>query len=214
MMDFSKEEDQKVFAIGPVPEGSMVMLRSEVLVSRNPAPDNNFVHVSENTQIRGLNITFHVASGQFEGVRFSEFVTLPVEAQTINLTDNQRTACRIGGAKIKAMLQAARKPLQVNSVEELHNLRFPAKLGLKKEPHIKDGREYWNNRILAVVTPDKKEYAQLMSGREIITDGAITGVKPVSSASSSTVSAGASYSTSSGSAPFPSEASGMDDVPF
>ena len=101
MMDFSKEEDQKEFAIGPVPEGSMVMLRSEVLVSRNPAPDNNFVHVSENTQIRGLNITFHVASGQFEGVRFSEFVTLPVEAQTINLTDNQRTACRIGGAKIK-----------------------------------------------------------------------------------------------------------------
>lgn len=214
MMDFSKEEDQKEFAIGPVPEGSMVMLRSEVLVSRNPAPNNNFVHVSESTQIRGLNITFHVASGQYEGVRFTEFLTLPVEAQIINLTDNQRMACRIGGTKIKAMLQAARRPLQVKSVEELNNLRFPAKLGLKKEPHIKDGREYWNNRILAVVTPEKKEYSQLMSGREIITDGAITGVKPVSSASSSTVSAGASYSTSSGSAPFPSEASGMDDVPF
>ncbi len=172
MLDFTKEDDQREFVNGPLPAGSIVMLQVKVLQPQldRQAPDNQNISVAQ-SGLRQIYCQFEVAHGSFQGMTFRQNITLPKSGQTINLTDNQQKACNIGGATIKAMLVAAKKPLAIKDVTSLNGLKFPARVKLKTEPTVKDGRTYWNNELAAIITPDKEVYAQICGGGEVITDG-------------------------------------------
>ena len=172
MLDFTKEDDQREFVNGPLPAGSVVMLKIQVLQPQQErqAPDNPNISVAQ-SGLRQIYCQFEVAHGSFQGMTFRQNITLAKMGQTINLSENQQKACNIGGATIKAILLAAKKPLQIKDVTSLNGLKFPARVKLKPEPTVKDGRTYWNNEIAAIVTPDKEVYAQICGGGEVITDG-------------------------------------------
>lgn len=64
----------------------------------------------------------------------------------------------------------------MQDVTSLTGLRFPVRVKINPRPTCKDdGREYWNNEMACVITPDKEAYATIVHGGEIITDGPVTG---------------------------------------
>ncbi|MFR9040985.1 MAG: hypothetical protein ACLVIW_14770, partial [Bilophila wadsworthia] len=117
-------------------------------------------------------------------------------------------ACNIGGATLKAMCVAAKKPLKMQDVTSLTGLRFPVRVKINPRPTCKDdGREYWNNEMACVITPDKEAYATVTHGGEIITDGPVTG-------NAGKTKRQAAPEAGTYGMPFPSENAAMDDVPF
>jgi hypothetical protein len=71
---------------------------------------------------------------------------------------------------------AAKRKRMLHSWMDLHELEFPVQVGIAKEQKEgSDGRLYWNNTIYRVVTPDMKQYREVMDGGEYITDGPVTG---------------------------------------
>ena len=212
MLDLTKEDDQREFVTGPVPAGSVVMLKIEVLQPQQErqAPDNPNISVAQ-SGLRQIYCQFEVVHGSFQCMTFRQNITLPTGAQTINLSTNQTKACNIGGATIKAICQAAKKPLQLKDVTSLTGLKFPARVKLKQEPTVKDGRTYWNNELAAIITPDKEVYAQICGGGEVIADG------PTSLETSEAPRprhAQRQHDYDDLCPAFPSEPSGYDDVPF
>ena len=177
MLDFSNEDEQREFNIGPVPAGSIVMVGMEVLqpAEDRRAKDNSFISVAQ-SGLRQIYCKFEVVHGTYSGVNFRQNITLPLGAQRATLSANQEKACHIGGATLKAICLAARKPLKAQDVTSLTGLRFPARVKINQRPSQgKDGRIFWNNEIAMVITPDKETYSTVVQGGEIITDGPTTG---------------------------------------
>ncbi len=214
-IDLTDETEQQEFTTnGPVPEGSIVMLEMKVLEANNKAHDNIFISVAS-TGLRQIYCEFTVCYGSYSGVHFRDFITLPLSQQQITLTSGQERGCLIGGATLKAICQAARKPTKLNDWSSLTGLRFPARVKINPRPSMsKDGtREYWNNSLSTIITPDKEQYAMLINGGEIINEnGAVTG--------SSTPSHNNGYATnaSARNAQLADKAFGadgeVDDIPF
>ena len=76
----------------------------------------------------------------------------------------------------KASDQKATRARQINSWLDFDGLEFPVRLGIDKRPYEgKDGKTYWNNRLGNVIPCTAKEYADIMAGGEIITDGPVSG---------------------------------------
>lgn len=176
--DLSNEEEQREFVPGPVPGGSVVMVEMEVLTpsAERQAPDDTYVSQAQ-TGLRQLYCQFVVAHGSYAGVRFRQNITLPVGQQKIRLTQQQERSCHIGGAMLKAICLAARKPTRLNAWQNLTGLKFPAKLKINQRPTQKeDGRTYWNNEIAFVLTPEKELYGLVAGGGEhIIENGPVSG---------------------------------------
>ena len=135
MLDLTNECEQREFARGPVPEGSIVMVEIEILKpnQERQAHDNPFISVAS-SGLRQIYCQFTVSHGQYQGVSFRQNITLPFGEQDIPLNDGQRTACNIGGATLKAMCVAAKKPLKMQDVTSLTGLRFPVRVKINPRP--------------------------------------------------------------------------------
>lgn len=187
MIDLNHEEEQRERNYGPVPAGSRVLLRLSLLKPKYPSRDDEMLAETRNGLLQ-LSGKLEVVAGSYEGCTWYENITLPEGSQAVSLTDSQRTACRIGGSLLRAIVESARhidpkatdarscRGRSVNAWLDFDGMEFPAKVKLDKEPYIgKDGRAYWKNRIASVVPCTAKEYADISRGGELITDGPVRG---------------------------------------
>ena len=177
MLDFSNEGEQREFGNGPVPAGSIVLVEMEVLQPSEDrrARENPYISVAQ-SGLRQIYCQFVVTKGSYSGVSFRQNITLPLAGQTARLSPNQEKACTIGGATLKAICLAAKKPTKIKDVTSLSRLVFPVRVKINDRPTEKDGRVYWNNEIANVITPDKEAYAEVMrQGEIILAEGPVTG---------------------------------------
>lgn len=175
--DFSNEEEQREFRPGPVPGGSIVILRMSILEPAQQAQDrdNRHIYVSKNG-LRQIYCQFVVDRGAYEGVQFRQNITLPLGQQKINLTEGQRKSCIIGGAQLKAICLASGHSPTLRDITDMEGWKFPARLGINDRPTEKDGKTYWNNIISRIVTPKDTLYEQVRRDGEIIAEnGPLTG---------------------------------------
>ena len=73
MLDLTNECEQREFARGPVPEGSIVMVEIEILKpnQERQAHDNPFISVAS-SGLRQIYCQFTVSHGQYQGVSFRQ----------------------------------------------------------------------------------------------------------------------------------------------
>lgn len=211
MLDLSNEQEQRDFVPGPVPGGSIVMVRMEVLepAEERQHPQNRFVSRAPSGLLQ-IYCQFTVIHGTYQGVRWRQNITLPQGSQSIRLAEKQITACNIGGAMLKAMCLAARRNPRLRDVTELTGLCFPVRVKINQRPVEKDdGRVFWNNEISIIITPEKEAYASVCNGGEIIMkNGPVTG-------SGGDAGSGKRSSHDDGDGwPSPSEDPMTDNVPF
>lgn len=213
MLDFSGADDQREFAQGPVPAGSIVVVEMEVLEPKaeRQARDNPYISVAQ-SGLRQIYCKFEVVKGTYQGVSFRQNITLPSAAQEISLSPNQEKACNIGNATLKAICLAAGKQTRVRDVRDLTGFRFPVRVKINPRPsESSDGRTFWNNEIALVITPNKEEYAKVRQLGEIIVNGPVTGSGAAPSGNANR--GGRGYEDDLGPA-FPSEQPPLDEVPF
>ncbi|MDR2054490.1 MAG: hypothetical protein LBQ10_01260 [Desulfovibrio sp.] len=233
MFDLNQEEAQREYARGTVPAGSKIFCRVTVEKPQYSSADDDYVAETK-SGLLGLFCKIEVVSGEYEGVRWYENLWLPTGMQKIQLTEGQTIACNRTGSIMRAIVEAARgvmpkaaddrscRARRISAWTDIDGMEFPCVVGIGKNPFTaRDGREYWNNVISRVITPDKKEYAEVKSGKEVITDGPTKG-DPGDGKSNG-------YGQTQGRIPnddfygrvnddpgpaFPSEPAGMDVVPF
>lgn len=178
MLDFSNADDQREFANGPVPAGSIVVVEMEILqpFAERQAQDNQYISVSRNG-LRQIYCQFTVCRGTYNGVSFRQNITLPQTAQNIALSPNFQKACDIGSSQLKAICLAAGKPPRIQRIIDMNHWRFPVKVKINQTPRTgDDGRVFWNNELALIITPDKEEYKKVRNDGEIINpNGAIAG---------------------------------------
>ena len=208
MYDFGNEENQKVG--GAIPAGSSVKVRLTIRQPDLKYRHGDFVLRSQKGLL-GLDAEYEVLSGTYAGRKIWENIWLPKAHQQIKLEDGQCKACNMGGARIKAIIGAHRNTdtnYQINSLFDLNGMIFGIVVGLAKEPNSKG---YWNNTVARIITPDMPDYMAVMKGAEIITDGPTEGVAVQARPNNGGFNA--PWPEEEGTS-FPSEASGMQDVPF
>lgn len=210
--DFSQEENQSENRIpGPVPGGSIVLVRMELLepMKEYGAPEHYLIRRTKQG-LRMLYVEMKVTEGRYAGCSWRQSITLPMGMQREPLNENQQTAARIGGSTLRAILAAAGKNLRVNSLETFDGLVFPVKVRIAKDPYTTDsGEECWRNELSRVITPDMPEYERVLQAREIINEnGPVQGTK---SAKSKKPMAAAFSSPSYGDS---TTSARIDDVPF
>lgn len=225
MLDFNNEQEQQIRNYGPVPAGSTVLVRLEMLKPQYADRDHAYVSRSKNGLL-GLYAQYTVAAGTYEGCQWRENIWLPRRNQKISLSDGQATACNMGGARIRAIIEAhrgvaprdespkAQRARQIDDWLDLNGMEFPAVVGIDKHPYTgKYGREYWSNTLSRIVGADKETFSVVKNGGEILTDG------PVVGENSGGTSPGATHADPDAwrnnmEPGFPSESSLSDDVPF
>lgn len=219
-IDLGEFEQQKERNYGPVPSGSYVLLKMNIVdAGKNAHPKESRVFVSSRTGLHMLSCEFTVASGTYEGVKWRELWMLPVgrQPQNVTMTKGQNTACMISASKMRAVVEAARgvdpsatdsnsrMKRQLNSLMDMDGMTFPARL------KVDDGREYegktyYNNVVDLIITPDRQQYALVMNGGEDINPNGFTG-----RTEQKTPASDEGYTDMMNSAPaYPSES----DVPF
>lgn len=202
MLDFAEEQEQTIS--GAIPKGSIVRVKLNI---RKPAPEwcyGDYFFKSPKGLL-GLDAEYEVISGLYVGRKIWECIWLTPGHQNIRLNPGQITACNIGGARVKAILKAARNTetnLSINDWLDLNGLVFGVVVGLKNKPNKKG---YWNNTIAKIVTPKMNFYADVMRGAEFISDGPTEGVAPMDNGW------GDAWPEQED---FDSGGSGVDDVPF
>lgn len=217
MFDFSNEDEQKEFSYGPVPAGSVVMNRIVILdpsdSKRDPAEP--LVSVAS-TGLRQLYIQCEVCQGGYAGVQWRQTITLPCSMQRMRMTAGQEKSARIGGAMLKAMLIAAKKPTQLKSLKQFDGLRFPVKVKLQDKPfEANNGEIYWRNEIAKVITPDMREFAEVAQKGEIINlNGAVSMAQSDHVAANTNRSAASSNSSANWKNEEEQAAKYYDTVPF
>lgn len=215
--DFSQEEAQSEYVpVGPVPGGSIVYVRMNLLeaTEKNRLPNNPYVRVSQ-YGLRQLYASFEVTRGRYAGAAWRQTITLPhgMQNSALDLTEGQQTACRIGGATLKAILQASGKSLNIPGLAVFNGLVFPVKVRISSYAGTsKNGDTIFRNEISQVITPDKPDYAEMRQLGEIINeDGPVT-AKPKNNSGSSGYSSG--YSSGAYGSESASYSPTVDDVPF
>lgn len=187
MIDLNDEQEQKEFNYGPIPAGSRVLVQLEIVPTDYPDTEDPTLSVTKNGMLQ-LPCKFSVVAGSYIGTRWRENLTLPIKFQHGPLNDKQRLSAQIGGSTIRAIIEASRRidpksieggaiqNRRINTWSDLDGMTFPVRVGINNSPYEKDGCEYWNNRILAIITMANKEYQTLMNGGEFINkNGAVTG---------------------------------------
>lgn len=141
MLDLTNECEQREFARGPVPDGSIVMVEIEILKpnQERQAHDNPFISVAS-SGLRQIYCQFTVSHGQYQGVSFRQNITLPFGEQDIPLNDGQRTACNIGGATLKAMCVAAKKAPQDAGCHLFDGVTLPCPRQDQSSPNMQGRR--------------------------------------------------------------------------
>lgn len=182
MLDFSAEMAQteqefaqkKPINFGPVPSGSIVQCKLEVIKNKpeKSDPSNPFIFVA-GTGLRMIQMQFTVIRGEYDTVSWRQFVSLPSSMQQIQLTDGQATGCRMGGAMLKAICQAAGRAPQIPDVTALNGIIVPIKVRIAKKANEYTDRKgqfhkRWVNEVASIVTPDNAQYQEAMTKGEII----------------------------------------------
>lgn len=219
-IDFNNEEEQRQSVNGPVPGGSKVMVRISIEKPKHPSREHEFVSEAKGGLL-GLWCKFEVCAGEYEGVKFYDNLWLPKGQQRITLTEGQTKACNMSGAKIRAIIEAARgispkdaspaasRKRNISDWLDLSGMEFPALLGISTESYQgKDGKEYWGNNIMRVITPDREDYSPVVNGNEYICENG-----PVIGTAKKKNNSGG-YGLDSYEPPFPHEDSSFDDQPF
>jgi hypothetical protein len=193
MIDFNNADEQKIFGNGPIPAGSMVKVKMEVRTpsdDKKSAVDPALTRPASNNGNDYLNCKFEVVAGQFNGVKIWQNYVMA----------GSEKAMKISMATLRAIVEATRnvnpkdpspqatQARKVNSFADFSGMEFPVVVGIQPP---KKGDLYINNTIHQVITPDKPEYQEIMSGGEKITDTPIPEIpgqnssKPASSADTS-----------------------------
>lgn len=211
-IDFNNEEQQKDRSNGTIPPNSKVLVSLSVERPNYAHELNGHIAVSK-AGLLGLWVKYSVAAGTYEGTCWHENIWLPEGQQELrSMDERQRLACRIGGTRLRAIVEAGRRihpedrspgacrARQIQDWLDLDGMTFPIRVGIEKEAKQgrKSGAYFWPNRTAAIITRDKREYAELMDGGEIISD---TPIPPVPGASP-------------GKADAPSSPGNFDDDPF
>lgn len=188
LCNLNDAKDQASRPSGPIPNGSCVLVKLTIKDPKYPYSEMEMVAQAQ-SGILYLDAEYEVLSGTYQGAPIWENLFLPVELQTLTMSNGQKTACDIAASKIKAIMNAAhkldpkdespeaqRKRVVKSSWLELNGLIFPIIVGINKQQTTDSkGRKYWNNNVYRIVTPDHADYQDLMGGGEIITDGPKTG---------------------------------------
>lgn len=212
MIDFTNEKEQSERVYGPVPAGSIVVVKMEF----QNAPENMqgkepFIFQARSGLLM-LNFTATVKDGEYAGVHWYQRITLPAAVQKIALEPKQETACSIGGAMLKAILQSANRPLRITSYDIFNGLVIPVKVKIGNNPYVVNGNTYWKNEIAKIITPDMPEYNDVRQTRELINyDGAVTGTVNNTYAVNNQKQDNV---YDSGNANFQNNGSEIDEVPF
>lgn len=175
MFDFSNEDNQK--ASGAIPKGSSVKVKLTIRKPELAYREGDFL-LRAKSGLLALDVEYEVVSGTYKGRKVWDKIWLPAAHQKINLSEGQIQACNMGGARLKAILGAARNTdsdYKTNSFYDFNGLLFGVVVGLTDEPNSKG---YWNNTIAKIITPDMPKYAAIMSGGEDITNGPTEGITP------------------------------------
>lgn len=221
MLDFNNEAEQKNTNYGPVPAGSKVIVSITIETPKYAVEGEPLVSQAK-SGLRGLWCKFTVVGGAYDDVSWYENLWLPAVYQVIRLEERQQKACNRSGALIRAIIEAHRgiKPKDtdpraasarcINDWADLSGMEFPAKLGISNDSYTgKDGKEYWNNYVTSIITPDKDEYRAIKSGQEFITDGPVTGTGTQKAQTHTVPPEDDNYGQ-----PFPAGPSEYDTVPF
>lgn len=226
--DFNDAETQKQRVSGPVPAGSIVLLKLEI---QKPNPEyaakpGSFVTRSKKGLL-WLDCMLTVQAGTYEGYKWFENFMLPEGMQQVSLTDGQKTACRISYSRMRAIIEAARgidpkdqsqrarAARTLSNLLDLNGMTFPCRVGLDKQPRFytkKDGSQgiAWDNRVGYILPVTDARFTEVMNGGEIITDGPTAGEMPHETESYST-----SESNTGDSIPgWDTPPVGVDDIPF
>lgn len=178
--DLSQESSQTTY--GPVPAGSEVMLELELLEPSKAIAEHKFVRAAS-TGLLQIYCKFTVIHGLYSGYSFRQNINLPAHMQRIQLTQGQTKACNIGGAQLKAMVEASRKSTKMRDVLDMNGCRFPARVRINKNPSEYQGKTYWNNELDRILTPKDSHFEEIVRGGEFITDGPVAGDTPSQSSS-------------------------------
>lgn len=184
-IDFNNAEEQRDPIHGPVPAGSRVLLKMEILKPKNESKRIQFVAVSQkNLYMLWVRLTVH--AGSYQGFKWTENWMLPEGEQQVQLTEKQKVACRISYSRMRGVIEAARgidpkdKSQQANSRRVINNwldlegMIFPARVNVADDGREYNGRTIWDNQIARVITPDMEEYRELMQGGEFINPNGAT----------------------------------------
>lgn len=175
MLDLSKEEEQKDRAYGPVPSGSEVFITLEIQEPKGSfaAPEHHMISQAR-SGLRQIYCKITVERGQYAGAFWYQNITLPMSMQKVSLSGSQEMACKIGGAMLKAILEARKMPMSIKDISAFNGLTFPVQVRINPRPREKDGRVYWSNEIVKVITPKMSDYEKIIRDGEIINpDGAV-----------------------------------------
>ena len=184
-IDFNAAEEQRDPIHGPVPAGSRVLLKLEVLKPKNESQRMPFVAVSQK-KLYMLWVHLTVHAGSYQGFKWTENWMLPEGEQQVQLTEKQKVACRISYSRMRGVIEAARgidpkdKSQQANSRRVINNwldlerMIFPARVNVADDGREYNGRTIWDNQIARVITPDMEEYRELMQGGEFINPNGAT----------------------------------------
>ena len=233
MLDFGDMDRQQEINYGPVPGGSAVLLRLNLEKPKFAHERNEYISKAK-SGLYSLYCKFTVEAGRYSGVSFRQNIWLPPQWQEVEMTDGQRKCATIGGAQLRAILESARgidpdddspkakAARQLSAFYDFDGLLIAAKLKIAKDPYVAaDGREFWNNELSVVITPDKPLYAKIIKGGEAINElGPVTGDGTPTQQTAQSIPEGATTPDPFGPADAnidsfgPADATGTDKVPF
>jgi hypothetical protein len=165
MFDFNDAEKQRSMEV--IPHGTVATV--QIKIRPGSAGEGGWLKRSKDGNSEALDCEFLVVGGDHEKRKFWDLMTLA------GTTSGHAQAAEISRAKLRAILEcargiqpndtseAARQGRQITSYGDLDGLRCIVKIGVEKggQKANGDGAFPDKNRILEVITPDKKEWQKL-----------------------------------------------------
>lgn len=178
--DFNNAEQQK--GGGTIPANTMCRVRLELQGGGKGPDPNGLVHLSGSSEAQYLKIDLTVTHGQYAKRHiFENTMVGGVTDQCVNIS---RTKFRsiiesAYGIKPDDLSPEAKAKRAISGFAQLHGLEFAIKVGLEKD---KTGAYEDKNKILAVITPEHKQYAAIMAGTDVGGGTPSVGTAPIPTA--------------------------------
>lgn len=161
-MDFNSAERQQSF--GLIPAKTIVPLI--MTIRPGGSGGDGWYTASKNSDAMMLDVEFTVSEGPYAKRKIWQYFVMSGGKLSSN---GDSIAGNISRTTLRAILESARniKPedaseaavnaRRINSLEDFNGMCFLAKIGIEKD---KNGQFEDKNKILAVITPDMKEYSE------------------------------------------------------
>ena len=166
MMDFN-DATGKQRSLDLIPHGTIATV--QIKVRPGTAGEGGWLKRSKDGNSEALDLELTVIGGPYDKRKLWDLMTLG------GTTDRHAQAMEISRAKLCAILEcargvrpndtseAARQARHLNSYGDFDGLRFIAKIGIEKgaaKPNG-DGQFPDKNRLLEIITPDRKEWQKI-----------------------------------------------------